>query len=375
MHLDDIRIIEIGQAFAGPYATEILANLGAEVIKVERKGAGDEARRWGPPFQDGDAALFHTVNGNKKSVALDLKDEGDLAACKELIATADVLVHNFRPGALDRLGLGAEAMTAAHPRLIYAEVSAYGHKGPLREAPGYEILAQAFGGIMSITGEPDRNPVRCGPSVCDFGSGMWLAIGVLSALHNRERTGKGGVVQTSLFETALSWTKVAASSYLAAGKEPVRAGATHHLIAPYGLFETKSGPIMIACASDALYRRLVEAIGRPELADDDRFADNPRRIERKAEIEGLIEDVLRTESRGHWFDVLNAAGVPCSPVNSVAEALNHDQTAALGILQTDPERPEITSLGFPVNFDGERPERRSGAPALGSADIETLLRR
>ncbi|MEO1610967.1 MAG: CoA transferase, partial [Pseudomonadota bacterium] len=178
MRLNDIRVVEIGQAFAGPFAAEILAMLGAEVIKIERVGSGDEARRWGPPFQGDAAAMFHTINGNKKSVAMDLKDEGDLAACKELIATADVLVHNFRPGGLDRLGLGAEALMAAHPRLIYSEVSAYGHTGPLRTAPGYEILAQAFGGIMDITGEPDRNPVRCGPSLCDFGSGMWLAIGV-----------------------------------------------------------------------------------------------------------------------------------------------------------------------------------------------------
>lgn len=372
MMLSDVRVVEIGQAFAGPFSTEILAYLGAEVIKVERPIGGDEARRWGPPFWGDDAAVFHAVNGNKKSIALDLKDGADLAKCKALISDADVLVHNLRPGALDKMGFGAEALAKEFPRLIYAEISAYGHVGPLKDLPGYEILAQSFGGVMSITGEPDRNPVRCGPSVCDFGSGMWLAIGILGALHERSRSGKGGLVQTSLFETALSWTTVSASSYLASGQEPVRNGASHYLIAPYGYFETKTGPLMLACASDALFRKLARAIGKPELADDERFRNNPSRVENKVLIEGIVADIFRTETLEHWFDTLNRAGVPCSPVNSIPVALAHDQTKALGMVQVDPNDEKISSVGFPVSFDGRRPSLQSGAPTLG-ADPEATF--
>lgn len=370
MALAGIRVVEIGQAFAAPFSAEILAHLGAEVVKVERPGTGDETRRWGPPFWGDDAAVFHSINGNKKSVALDLKDPEDLEACRTLVGGADVLVHNMRPGALDRLGLGAEELRRQNPRLIYAEISAYGHTGPLKSLPGYEILSQAFGGIMSITGETDRAPVRCGPSLCDFGSGMWLAIGVLAALNERERTGEGGLVQTSLFETALAWTTVSASTYLASGDPPVRMGGGHHLIAPYGYFETATGPIMLACASEALFVKLCRALGRPELVEDERFADNPSRVRNKALIEGIVGDILKSEPEEHWFKVLTEAGVPCSPVNSIPDALAHDQTEALGMVQTDPDRPEVKSVGFPVSFDGRRPHLKCGAPVLGSSPAD-----
>ena len=352
--LNDIKVVEIGQAFAGPFSTQILAHLGAQVVKVEHPGRGDEARRFGPPFWGEDAAVFHAINGNKTSVALDLKAPADLAACKALIAEADVLIHNLRPGALSRLGLGSGDLARDHPRLIYGEISAFGHVGPMKDQPGYEILAQAFGGVMSITGEADRDPVRCGPSLCDFGSGMWLAIGVLAALHRRAATGKGGLVQTSLFETALTWTTVQTASYLASGDEPVRTGASHALIAPYGFFATRTGPIMIACASDRVFERLAPALGRPDWPSDPRFADNPARVAHKPLIEGLVAEILAAEDQDHWFDILNAAGVPCSPVNTVPQALAHPQAEALGILQTDPDReiyrPEPCESPLPQGF-------------------------
>jgi len=372
MILNGIRVIEIGQAFSGPFASEILANLGADVIKVERPDGGDETRHWGPPFWGEDAAVFHCINRNKRSVALDLKDADGIARCRELIGTADVLIHNLRPGALVKLGLGADTLTRDFPRLICAEISAFGHTGPLRMLPGYEILSQAFGGVMSITGESDRNPVRCGPSVCDFGSGMWLALGVLVALFHREQTGKGGLVQTSLLETALVWTAVSASSFLASGDDPVRMGAGHHLIAPYGYFETKTGPLMVACANDALFAKLVAAIDRPDLTEDERFRDNPSRVENKRLIEGMVADVLKEESQEHWFKFLNQAGVPCSPVNTIPEALSHEQTEALGMVLNDPENPDVKSVGFPISYNGRRPALRTGAPRLG-ADTESIL--
>ncbi len=370
MMLNDVRVVEMGQAFAAPWSGEILAKLGADVVKVERPGTGDEARRWGPPFWGRDAAVFHALNGNKKSVALDLKEKGDREDFKALVGSADVFVHNMRPGALDRMDLGPDALTALHPQLIYAEISAYGHTGPLKAMPGYEILGQAFGGVMGITGEEDRAPVRCGPSVCDFGSGMWLAIGILAALHRRERTGKGGVIQTSLLETALSWTTVPASSYMASGKEPVRMGASHYLIAPYGYFETRTRPLMLACGSDALFGKLAHVLRHPEWIEDERFLDSPSRARNKAEIEGLVGEILAAETQQHWFDLLTEAGIPCSPVNSISEALAHEQTKALGILQSDPGDEAITSVGLPLSFDGERPALTAGAPELGSSTAD-----
>jgi len=370
--LEGIRVVELGQAFAGPFAAEILANLGAEVVKVERPNGGDETRRWGPPFWGEDAAVFHSINRNKRSVALDLKDAEDHALCDQLIGSADVLVHNFRPGALDRLGFGAEALANRHPRLIYAEISAFGHTGPLRNQPGYEILSQAFGGVMSITGEAERAPVRCGPSICDFGAAMWLAVGVLASLVRRSRTGRGGLVQTSLFETALSWTTVSASSYLASGNEPGRMGTSHHLVAPYGYFRSKTEPLMIACGSDALFVKLTKVLGCPELAEDPRFRDTSSRVKNKSLLETLVNDRTQEQECDHWFSRLTEAGVPCSPVNTIPDALDHDQTEALGMLMTDPDDSEVKSLGFPVVFDGERPGLRRGAPKLG-ADTDEIV--
>lgn len=370
MVLEDIRVVELGQFFAGPWASEILANLGADVIKVERPGTGDEARRWGPPFWGDDAAVFHAINGNKKSVTLDLKDEQGREDFKTLVGDADVLLHNMRPGTLEQMGVGPDHLTGMFPRLIYGEISAFGHVGPLKMMPGYEILSQAFGGVVSITGEQERNPVRCGPSVCDFGSGMWLVIGILAALHQREKTGKGCVVQNSLYETALNWTAVSASSYFATGKEPVRMGSSHYLVSPYGYFDTKTQPLILACGSDNLFRRLAPALGHPEWVGDARFKDNPARVQNKALIEGMIADIFKTESQQHWFDVLNEAGVPSSPVNTVPQALDHPQAQALGIIQTDPADPNIRSIGFPVSFDGKRPGLRFGAPKLGSSSVD-----
>lgn len=375
MVLKGIRVVEIGQFFAGPFASAILANLGADVIKVERPETGDEARRWGPPFWGDDAAVFHAINGNKKSVALDLKCPQGQSDFKTLVSGADVLLHNMRPGTLDRFGFGPEELCKMFPELIYGEISAFGHVGPLKMMPGYEILSQAFGGVMSITGEADRNPVRCGPSVCDFGSGMWLVIGILAALHQRAQTGKGCVVQNSLYETALTWTAVSASSYFASGKEPMRMGAGHYLVSPYGYFETRTRPLILACGSDGLFRRLATVLGHTEWLEDARFKDNPSRVKHKALIEGMIADILIAEPQQHWFDVLNAAGVPSSPVNTVPQALDHEQARALGIVQADPANPDIRSVGLPVSFDGIRPELLSGAPKLGASDINAWKER
>lgn len=366
--LNNLRIVELGQAFAGPFSAGIFADLGAEVIKIEHPQGGDSARKWGPPFWGEDAAVFHGVNRNKKSVTLDLKGQQGIECCLQIISEADVLVHNMRPGALEKLGLGYEVLAKKFPRLIYAEISAFGHTGPLEKYPGYEILSQAFGGIMSITGEADGSPVRCGPSVCDFGSGMWLTIGILAALNERERTGAGKLVQTSLLETALVWTAVSASGYLATGDEPKRMGAGHHLVAPYGKFETLDGDILLACANDNLFVKLSQALNVPELSTDSRYYDNPGRTANKVELELIVAGILKQQTQAHWFKLLNEAGVPCSPLNSVSEALEQEQTKSLAIVQEHPEDASIKSIGFPVSFNGERPKVRAGSPLLGSAN-------
>lgn len=367
-----LRVVEIGQAFAGPFAAEVLGFLGAEVIKVERPGAGDDARKWGPPFIRGNSAAFNAVNRNKASVACDLKSDAGRAAFLGLLEGTDVLLHNSRPGNMDKLGLGFDTLSRQFPQLIFAEISAFGHDGPMQHQPGYEVLSQAFGGIMSITGAVDGLPARSGPSICDFGAGMWLVVGILSALLRRRDTGKGGLVQTSLFETSLFWVAIAASGYLADGTAPVRMGAGHTLIAPYGYFETGSDPIILACANDQMFRRLTGVLGRPDLADDARFRDNPGRVENKARIEGIVADVLRGRPRDVWIAELGKAGIPCAPLNTVPQALDTEQTRALGMLVRHPDDAALRSIGFPLSFERHRPPVRHSAPHLG-ADTDRIL--
>jgi formyl-CoA transferase len=360
-----LRVVEIGQAFAGPFAAEVLGFLGAEVIKIERPGVGDEARKWGPPFIRDSSAAFNAVNRNKFSVECDLKSEKGHAQLLSLLETTDILLHNSRPGNMDKLGLGYESLSKQFPKLIFAEISAFGNAGPMQHQPGYEILSQAYGGIMSITGEVDGLPSRSGPSVCDFGAGMWLVVGILSALLRRQQTGQGGLVQTSLFETSLVWASIAASGYLSNGIAPIRMGAGHPLIAPYGYFDTDSEPIIIACASDQMFRKLTCVLGCPDLADDDRFRDSPNRTENKELIEGIVTDILKTRPRDEWIDELNEAGIPCSPLNTVPQALKAQQTQALNMLVQHSDDATLRSIGFPLSFEGERPTMRHSAPQLG----------
>lgn len=360
-----LRVVEIGQAFAGPFAAEVLGFLGAEVIKIERPGQGDDARKWGPPFVRGSSAAFNAVNRNKCSVECDLKTDAGRAAFLTILESTDVLLHNSRPGNMDKLGLGFDTLSRQFPRLIFAEISAFGSRGPLQDQPGYEVLSQAYGGIMSITGAVDGLPSRCGPSLCDFGSGMWLVVGILSALLRRTGTGQGGLIQTSLFETSLFWAAIAASGYLADGAEPVRMGAGHTLIAPYGYFETGSDPIILASANDQTFRRLMQVLGRPELTEDARFRDNPGRVRHKALIEGIVTDILRTRPRDAWIAELTAAGIPCAPLNTVPQALDTEQTRALDMLVAHPDDATLRSIGFPLSFEGVRPAIRHSAPQLG----------
>jgi len=296
---------------------------------------------------------------------VDFKDEAALARFLALVERADVLVHNLRPGQAQALGIGHAALEAHNPRLVYCEVGAFGRAGPLSSKPGYEPLAHAYAGIMAMNGPVEGPPMRAGASIVDPGTGMWAVIGILAALRRRDRTGKGGRVDVSLFETGLGWVYQPLSDYLFTGREPERQGNGNSMLTPYQVFETATDPVMIAAGNDRLYRRLCDVLGRPEWGEDARFATVRDRLTNRAALIPLIQLALLTRPRSAWRAALEAAGVPYAPINKVSEAADDPQTAALGAVLTEPDTG-YPVLGLPVSLDGERPPVRSAAPALGA---------
>ena len=365
MPLSGLTVIEIGQNIAGPFAGTILADLGADVIKIEKPG-GDDARFW-LVEKDGERhpLAFHILNRNKRSAVVDFKDEAALARFLALVERADVLVHNLRPGQAEALGIGHAALEARNPRLVYCEVGAFGRTGPLASRPGYEPLAHAYAGIMAMNGPVEGPPMRAGASIVDPGTAMWAVIGILAALRRRDRTGKGGRVDVSLFETGLGWVYQPLSDYLFTGREPERQGNGNSMLTPYQVFETATDPVMIAAGNDRLYRRLCDVLGRPEWGTDARFATVRDRLTNRARLIPLIQLALLTRPRTAWRAALEAAGVPHAPINKVSEAADDVQTAALGAVLTEPDTG-YPVLGLPVSLDGERPPVRSAAPGLGA---------
>ena len=362
--LEGIRVLELGQVLAGPFAGAILADLGADVVKLERVEGGDDARHMGPAFRHGDALNFHVFNRGKRSVAIDLKSEEGMAAFETLAAGADILIHNLRPGVTQSMGIDGPSLCARHPRLIYCEISAFGHTGPLRMQPGYEPLIQAFSGLSSINGGPDDPPMRTGASVCDQGTGMWAVIGALALLQRRHLTGRGGVVSTSLLETALVWTGQKADAYVNEGRLPERHRSGHPGFAPYEAFDTADAPLLICCGNDRLFAKFAHALGRDDWTTDARFASNRQRLQHKAELFEQIGPLLRARDRADWLARFSAAGVPCAPVHTVPEAIAHPQVEALGMLQPVPgEDFRLTAL--PMSIDGVRPAHRAVAPWVG----------
>ncbi|MGK7869071.1 CaiB/BaiF CoA transferase family protein [Falsiroseomonas sp. E2-1-a20] len=361
--LEGIRVVEIGQVFAGPFAGAILADLGADVIKVEKPEGGDDARQMGRAFRHGDALVFHEFNRGKRSIALDLKAPEGVAALHGLLGQADILVHNMRPGVPEALGLGAAETTARHPRLIYCEMGAFGHLGPMRDQPGYEPLLQAFGGLSSITGEPDGPPVRMGASVVDQGTGMWTVIGALAALQQRARTGRGCVINTSLFETAFTWANQKVSAYVNQGEQPVRHASGHPGFVPYEAFDAADAPLLVCCGNDRLFAKFARVLGHVEWLSDARFATNRDRLAHKEALLPMIRDILPTRRRVEWLGLLVEAGVPCAPINTIPEMLAEPQAAAMAMLATPPGE-DFRVVALPISFDGTRPAPASGAPRL-----------
>jgi crotonobetainyl-CoA:carnitine CoA-transferase CaiB-like acyl-CoA transferase len=369
--LAGLVVIELGHSVAAPFAGQILADLGAEVIKVE-KAEGDDARHWGPPFWEGASASFQPLNRNKKSVVCELRDAAQLAALKRLIHDrADMVLQNLRPGQVEKLGLDGASLIADKPELIYCNLGAFGSKGPLKDRPGYDPLMQAFGGIMSTTGEEGRPPVRVGPSIVDLGTGMWAVIGMLTALNRRRDSGRGGVIDVSLFETAAGWMSLLAANYQASGELPTRLGSGAIGIAPYRAYATKDSDLVVAAGSDALFRKLAQVLGHPQWADDPRFASNPKRVANQNTLYALIEAEMLKRSNAEWTAALEGAGIPCAPVQNVAEMIAHEQTKALGLMQDVPDSA-MKFIGLPLSFDGRRPAIRSRPPALGEHTQQIL---
>lgn len=370
--LTGVTVIELCHSISGPYVASVLAELGAEVIKVEQPEGGDYARDWGPPFSHGTSSLFHVLNRNKSGVAVDLRSPQELAALKELIQErADVVVQNLRPGAIDKYGLDGETLRARKPSLIYCNVGAFGATGPLRERPGYDPLMQAFGGLMSITGADDGEPVRIGTSIIDMGSGMWAAIGILAALVRRGLSGEGCVVDTSLYETAIAWMAIPLVGYLQSGEVRKRMGSGVAEIVPHQAFPTADGYLMIAAGNDQLFRKFATALGHGEWADDPAFRSNNRRVVNRERLVALLEAALARETTASWMKRLDEAGVPAAPIRSVDEVARDEQTQALNILQRAPDK-DIHVVGVPLSFDGIRPGYRKPAPELGQ-DTAALL--
>jgi formyl-CoA transferase len=364
--LAGLRVIELGQVLAGPFAGAIFADLGAEVTKVERAEGGDDARRMGPDFRHGDALTFHIFNRGKRSAALDLRSAAGQEAFARLVAEADILVHNLRPGVPKALGIDAETLTARHPRLIYGEISAFGHLGPMASRPGFEPLIQAYSGLSSLNGGEEDPPIRAAASLCDQGSAMWLVIGVLALLHRRTLTGRGGVVQTSLLEAALAWGAQKVDAYRGTGALPERHRSGHPALAPYEAFEAADGPFIICAGNDRLFAKLAAVLDRPDWIADPRFATNRARLRNKAALFAELHPVLRTRNRAAWIAALEAVGVPAAEINTVPEMLAEPQVAALGMFLDVPGE-DFTLTGLPLSLDGARPRIRAGAPRLGQS--------
>jgi len=364
--LAGIRVVEIGSSVAAPYATWILGKLGADVVKVENAEGGDDARRWGRMFPDGRSSFFLALNSDKRSVSVDLKDERERAWLTEFCIASDVVVQNMRPGKIAEYGLDAPALVAANSRLVYCNLGAFGAVGPLRERPGYDPLMQAAGGIMSVTGEPDRPPVRVGVSIVDMGTGMWCAIGILAALYARRDTGRGCVVDASLYETSLAWVANQAAMVQVDGVNPEKVGSGARGMAPYQAYRCSDGWLVVSAPNDRLFERLARALGHPDWPRDERFESNQKRYRNLVDLNALLEPILASATRDHWSGVLDGAGVPCAPVREITEMLADPQTEALGMVQS--LGGGVPLMGLPLSFDGLRPPLRSMPPELGEHD-------
>ena len=375
--LAGIRVLDLSRVLAGPWCTQLLADLGAEVIKIERPGVGDDTRHWGPPWHgEGDervAAYFLSANRGKKSAAVDFSQPEGAALVRKIAETCDVVVENFKVGGLKKFGLDAEALRAANPRLIVASITGFGQDGPYAERAGYDFIIQGMGGMMSITGLPDDQPgggpLRVGVAVVDLFTGMYTATAILAALFRRERSGEGAHVDMALFDTQLAVLANQVSNALVSGKDPPRQGNTHPNIVPYQPFAAADKPLIVAVGNDRQFARLAEICGHPEWASDVRFATNAARLSNRAEMVRLISECIRKKPADEWFEKLEAAGIPAGPINTISQALADIQARHRQMVRTMAGLPV---MGSPVRIDGDRADSELPPPALGEHTNDVL---
>lgn len=372
--LEDITILDLTHVLAGPYCSMILSDLGAKVIKVEKPGTGDDTRHF-PPFRDGFSAYFATINRNKQSIALDLKDDQDRLVFERLLEQVDVVMENYRPGVMERLGYGWDSLSAKHPHLIYGAVSGFGHTGPDAERPAYDMVVQARGGVMSITGEKNREPVRVGASVGDIVAGMFLGHGLLAALYQRQKTGKGQKIDVAMLDSQLAILEHAVAITSETGVPPGPSGARHPSIAPFETYHTKDGLMVIACGNDALFKRFCEVIGKPKWAKRDDFATNLARCENVMLLRRKIETVTLAHPRAYWIKLFTASGIPCAPIQTVAETMQDPQILARNMVVDMPapdDRP-FKAAGNPIKMSGLPDMTMAGPAPMLDGDRDDIL--
>jgi crotonobetainyl-CoA:carnitine CoA-transferase CaiB-like acyl-CoA transferase len=372
--LSDVVVIDLSRVLAGPYCTMMLGDMGATVIKVEQPGKGDDTRHFGPPYVAGESAYYLGLNRNKRSITMDFNDPQHKKRLLELVNTATVLVENFRPGTLERQGLGYETLRAMNPGLIYCSISGYGHDGPYAMRPGYDFVAQAESGIMSVTGDIEGEPQRVGSPVADISAGMFACMSILAALHVREKTGKGQRIDISLLEAAVSLLGNVSSNYLISGEEAVRYGNGHPNIVPYQAFRTQDGYIVVSCGNDRIYQTFCHLLEREDLATDPRFATNPQRVRNRKELVPILQEVFLQRKTDDWLTELRAVGIPCGPINTVSQVFSDPQLQARGFVWEceHPTAGTIKLSGSPIRLS-ETPTRLYKAPPLLGEDNDTLL--
>jgi len=372
--LDGITVLDLTRVLSGPYCTMLLADMGARVIKVEHPGRGDDTRAWGPPFVGNETAYFLSINRNKESLTLDFKNTEGRRLLAQLIGMADVVVENFRPGAMARLGLDYSTLAARHPRLVFCSISGFGQDGPRRDQAGYDAVIQAEGGLMSVTGDADGRPYRVGVAVTDMVAGLLAVQGILLALFARERSGRGQHVDISMLDGVISLLSYHASIYLTTGAESRRVGNRHATIAPYDTFAASDGELFLAVGNDEQFHRFCAATGLQHLLADDRFSTNPARVRNEAALKELLEPVMRGRTRDEWLRELTAAGVPCGAVRSVPEALSDPQVVARHMIEAVEHAVlgPIKVLGTPIKLSDTAASIRTAPPTLGQ-HTDTVL--
>ncbi len=373
--LSGVRVLDLTRVVAGPYCSMFLGDLGAEVVKVEQPGAGDDTRGWGPPFAGGESAYYLCINRNKQSLTLDLKSKRAVELLRDLVKAADVIIENFRPGTMERLGLGEKELRELNPRLIYASLTGFGADGPMSDWPGYDLIVQAWGGLMSITGTPEGEPVKVGVAIIDLVAGLMLGKAVAAALFAREKIGVGQRIDTSLLEAEVASLINVGSNYLVGGKVPTRWGNAHPNIVPYQNFQTADGYLVIGVASEVIWKRFCEAVGQRDLINDPRFADNSKRVENRSELIAILSKTFLQRRNDAWFKLLTDAEVPCAPVQTIDQVFQAPQVLQRDMLiEVDhPTAGKVRMAGIPVKFSVTPASVRMPPPLLGEHN-DAILR-